>query len=108
MTLTELEYTRHYKALVAAVIMRAIDDYKVAVSFLYEYSGRDDLTINQRRFIYEAIVTVRECETAITDMARPVFGLNGTKYIQKLKKELREQYEQHEKTVCEENQADHH
>lgn len=87
------DFTQHTRGLIAAVVMRSIDDYKIAVGYLYQMSGTPNPTTDQRRAIYETVRIAEECEQAIVDYARSIFCLDGTKFMAQLKAQLFKKYE---------------
>lgn len=102
------DFINLFRGLVAAVIIKAIEDYRMSVSYLYRHSGATKLTVKQKRSMYEAVRSAQECELAIVDMARSILGYDSTEFMERLKKELYERYEQQQKEIQQKNQQDHH
>ena len=81
------DYINQFRGLVAAVILKAIEDYRKSVCYLYKYSGHREITAKQQRRLYESVRSAQECEAAIVEMARAIMGYDCTRFMQEMKKE---------------------
>ena len=89
----DLDFINLCRGLAAAVILKAIEDYRMAVGYLYRYSGHKDLTTKQQRRLYESVRTISECECAISDMSMSILGYDSSDFMATLKQELYLHYE---------------
>ena len=89
----DLDFINLCRGLAAAVILKAIEDYRRAVAYLYKYSGQPKLTFDQQRRLYESVRTISECECAISDMSSSILGYDSSQFMETLKQELYNHYE---------------